>query len=122
VDASATVLLVPVPAERAVMVPPRKPCSRCNGSGTEPDAIAEAVAELADMIRDIPVGVGAKDKLAAGVARLRDVAREREALLDEILGRFSDAPDDDGRRGIAATHWVVQVPVADIQSWRERRS
>jgi hypothetical protein len=106
----------------AVTIPPRKPCVRCNGSGTEPDAIAEAVAELAAVISDAPIGIGAKDKLAAAVARLRDVAREREALLDEILGRFADAPDDDGRRGIAATHWAVQVPVADIQSWRERRS
>jgi hypothetical protein len=103
----------------AVTIAPRKPCVRCNGSGTEPDAIAEAVAELSDVIRDSLIGVGAKDKIAAGVAKLRDVARDREALLDEILGRFADAPDD-GHHA-AATHWAVQVPVADIQSWRKRR-
>ena len=105
-----------------------KPCTRCNGSGTEPDAVTEAARELAATIHSADISEGTRGILCRAATDFEGAAfkaiSEREALLDEILGRFGMAPapaaGDDGHSPFA-THWMVQVPVADIQSWRERR-
>ena len=99
-----------------------KPCTRCNGSGQEPDAIAEAAKTLALAISKTQEWPGPRQELTAAAAKLRDAARDRldqrEALLDEILNCIGDARDNGY---VLYTHRVVQVPVADIQSWQERR-
>lgn len=103
-----------------------KPCTRCNGSGTEPDAVTEAARELAATIHSADISEGARGILCRAVTDFEGAAfkaiSEREALLDEILGRFDMAPAPADRHSEhGPTTWIVQVPVADIQSWRERR-
>ena len=98
-----------------------KPCTRCNGSGTEPDPVTEAARELAATITSADISEGARGVLSRAATDLEAAAfkaiSEKDALLDEILGVIGPQHGDHVR----ATHWVVQVPVADIRSWRERR-
>jgi hypothetical protein len=94
-----------------------KPCARCQGSGTEPDPLAEAFGDLTDVISRAQVVIGLKDDLARAASRVRLAADERvsglESLLAEILGHFAaECP--------GASHIVLQVPQDDVRAWRER--
>ena len=104
----------------------RRPCSRCEGSGTEPDPVDLAWRDLRAAIRELPVSTtrqglerAAADLRLAVCNRTDDLGR----LADEILSHFDMAPLVDApRTGPCATHWLAQIPVADIASWRERRA
>ena len=96
----------------------RRPCSRCEGSGTEPDPVDLAWRDLRAAIRELPMSTTRQglERAAAGL-RLAVCSRtdDLERLADEILGRLGD-----GCHG--GTHTILQVPVEDVASWRERRA
>jgi hypothetical protein len=98
------------------------PCTRCNGSGTEPSALDEAARDLAALISSAEMSEDTRDALSQAAARLNAVAcarlSQREALLDEILRAIGEPGD--GKPG-PWSHWMVQLPAGDVRSWRERR-
>ena len=100
----------------------RRPCSRCEGSGAEPDPVDLAWRDLRAAIRELPMSTTRRGlERAAADLRLAVCSRtdDLERLADEILRHFAGFPDEDAPR---ATHWLAQIPVADIASWRERRA
>jgi hypothetical protein len=96
-----------------------KPCSRCEGSGTEPDPVDVAWRDLRAAIRELPMST-TRQGLERAAADLRLAVCNRtddlERLADEILRHF------DEKAAGGACNLILSVPVADVASWRERRA
>lgn len=100
------------------------PCTRCNGSGTEPGEISVALDDLARAANAITAGAASDRELArqgkdllTAIEVYRGACAARitslEAALRDILGRFPE------RRAQQGTHQLLQVPNEDVTNWRK---
>jgi hypothetical protein len=93
-----------------------KPCTRCNGSGTEPDPLNDAWTALQQAI-DRVYDESQRRGVRGAAARHRELADARitilEAALRDMLGGFEP------QLGMRGTHQILQVPNEDIDNWRK---
>ena len=99
-----------------------KPCTHCNGSGSEPDPIEDARMALAGAIATARTALefegreSAGDAVAAAADRFARLCDLRIAAMEDALSGLLACCTPPGWP--AAPHTIAQIPNADLESCR----